>query len=183
MEIWKDVVGYEGSYMVSNLGRVKTLHWRGSKVEKILCEKKHTDGYLFVELYKNNTRKPITIHRLVAIAFIDNPQNLPCINHKDENKKNNKVDNLEWCTRKENTNYGTTQKRRAETVRTKHMNEKRTVIQYDENMNEVARYQNQRKAVEANDGYKLSNIYNSIYKGQKAYGFYWKFEDWLSFQK
>ena len=88
MEVWKDVVGYEGTYMVSNLGRVKTLHWRGSKVEKILCEKKHTDGYLFVELYKNNTRKPITIHRLVAIAFIDNPQNLPCINHKDENKSN-----------------------------------------------------------------------------------------------
>lgn len=74
----------------------------------------HVGNYLFIGLYKNKVGKPFLIHRLVAKAFIPNPQNLPQVNHKDENPKNNRVENLEWCTAKYNNNYGTHNKRVAE---------------------------------------------------------------------
>ena len=110
MEIWKDIEGYEGLYQVSNKGRIKSLNRidsRGHKVnEKILSSKPNNKGYLRVHLYKNGKRKPFSVHRLVAIAFIPNPNNLLEVNHKDENKENNTVDNLEWCDRKYNANYG-----------------------------------------------------------------------------
>ena len=115
MEIWKDIEGYEGLYQVSNKGRIKSLNRidsRGRKVnEKILSSKPNNKGYLRVHLYKNGKRKPFSVHRLVAIAFIPNPNNLLEVNHKDENKENNTVDNLEWCNRKYNTNYGSRNER------------------------------------------------------------------------
>lgn len=106
-EIWKDVKGYEGKYQVSNLGRVKSLgsdKWHKGRVLKPSFDGK--GNYLFVGLHKDNCIKLATIHRLVAEQFIPNPDNLPCVNHKDENKTNNRVDNLEWCTVKYNSNYG-----------------------------------------------------------------------------
>lgn len=99
VEIWKDIKGYEGRYKVSNLGNVKSLL---GKKERILKSLNHTEGYYKVILYKENIAKNKCIHRLVAEAFIDNPQNKKDINHKDGNKHNNNVSNLEWCTRKEN---------------------------------------------------------------------------------
>lgn len=105
-EIWKDVVGYEGLYQVSNLGRVKSLGF--DKWHKGRVIKPHFDGlkhYLFVQLHKNKTSKKINVHRLVAKAFIPNPNNLPQVNHKDENKTNNNASNLEWCTNEYNINY------------------------------------------------------------------------------
>lgn len=94
MEIWKDCKGYEGSYQVSNLGRIWSI--KGQRYLKG-CEDK--DGYLRVNLTaKNGKVKMERIHRLVAIAFISNPLGLPVVNHKDENKQNNTVDNLEWCS-------------------------------------------------------------------------------------
>ena len=93
-EIWIDCKGYEGKYQVSNLGRVWSV--RSQKYLKGFADK---DGYLGVHLTaKNGKRKIERIHRLVAIAFLDNPNNLPVVNHKDENKTNNNVDNLEWCS-------------------------------------------------------------------------------------
>lgn len=121
-EIWKDIVGYEGLYQVSNLGRVKvlpkTIHygWYNNKVvnqEEMI--KKNTlrnkSGYYFTTLTKDKVRHFFQIHRLVAEAFLPNPNNYECVNHKDENKTNNNVDNLEWCTRKYNANYGSRNKK------------------------------------------------------------------------
>ena len=102
-EIWKDIKGYEGIYLISNYGRVKSLH----KKEKIIKQFENTNGYLQVDLWKNGIGKHILVHKLVANSFIKNLKNYPFINHKDENKKNNRVDNLEWCTAKYNCNYGT----------------------------------------------------------------------------
>ena len=106
-EIWKDINEYEGKYQISNLGRVKSLNYARRKQERILkpgIQKK--TGYISVTLLKERKKKTKTIHRLVAETFIPNPENLHQINHKDENKQNNCVDNLEWCSAKYNSNYG-----------------------------------------------------------------------------
>lgn len=110
-ELWKDIVGYEGLYKISNTGRVigcaKQSGWY-FREEKELQVHDNGKKYLYVDLYNNeHKRRKQYIHRLVAEAFIPNPDNLPEINHKDENRHNNFYDNLEWCTRKYNINYGT----------------------------------------------------------------------------
>ena len=107
IEIWKDCKGYEGKYQVSNLGRVWSI-----KSQKCLKPYIMNNGYKQVSLMcKNGKVKKELVHRLVAIAFIDNPNNLPQVNHIDENKENNCLDNLEWCDPKYNSNYGTRTKR------------------------------------------------------------------------
>ena len=102
-EIWKDIPGYEGLYQVSNQGNVISLH-SGSK--KILSPFVRKNGYTFASITKDKKKKTFSVHRLVALAFLPNPKNYPVVNHKDENPKNNNVDNLEWCTQKYNCNYG-----------------------------------------------------------------------------
>lgn len=104
-EIWKDIEGYEGLYQVSNLGNVKSLNYRNKGIEGILTPKCNCDGRLWVDLYGHGKPKHMLIHRLVAMAFIPNPNNYPQINHMDENPKNNHVDNLEWCTGSYNIRY------------------------------------------------------------------------------
>lgn len=109
-EIWRPVVGYEGIYEVSNKGRVKSLI-RG---KGILKPSRHPNGYMSVELFrgKEPKSKRKTIHRLVAMAFIPNPNNLPFVNHRDESRDNNCVENLEWITHRDNLMYGTAPQRR-----------------------------------------------------------------------
>lgn len=100
-EIWRDIKGYEGKYQVSNFGNVRSLMYHNTKgIKRISLLKPATDGkgYLRCALSKNNILTTFKVHRLVAQAFIPNPNNYPQINHIDGNKKNNKVDNLEWCT-------------------------------------------------------------------------------------
>ena len=101
MEIWKDVVGFERAYQVSNLGRVKSKIRKGVIEEKLLKPYKNNMGYECVDLWVNNHKKKL-VHRLVAEAFIDNPDHKKVVNHKDGNPLNNTVDNLEWCTHSEN---------------------------------------------------------------------------------
>lgn len=115
-EIWKDIEGYEGKYEVSNLGNVRSLNYRGTGGIKLL-KQGTTRGYKLTCLYKNGKGKQYWVHRLVAIAFIPNPNNLPVVNHKDENPSNNNVNNLEWCTQEYNINYGTARKRASESIR------------------------------------------------------------------
>lgn len=104
-EEWKSVEGFEDRYEVSNLGRIRSLHSYGGNTCRIMKPGKRSDGYLHIGLSKDGICKHFVVHRLVAMAFIPNPQNLEMINHKDENKENNCVDNLEWCTRSYNQIY------------------------------------------------------------------------------
>ena len=114
-EIWRPIKDYENIYEVSNLGRVRSLERtviRKNGVtlkvpEKILKPKARRDGYLTVNIYKNAVCKNYYIHRVVSTAFLPNPDNKPQVNHLSEEKTDNSVENLEWCTAKENVNYGT----------------------------------------------------------------------------
>ena len=101
MEEWKNVIGYEGLYEVSNKGNVRNV-----RRNTLLKLSKNKYGYIQVYLYKNGIRNGFKVHRLVAQAFIENPDNLPEVNHIDEDKINNRADNLEFCDRKYNNNYG-----------------------------------------------------------------------------
>ena len=116
--IWKDIKEYEGLYQINEKGEVKSLPkkaGRSQRKAKILKTYTDKDGYIKVILCKNNKTRFLSVHRLLAEAFIPNPLNLPQINHKDENKKNNDLNNLEWCDCKYNINYGTRTKRAMET--------------------------------------------------------------------
>ena len=111
-EIWKDVVGYEGLYQVSNLGNVRSvdryIKTKGDamRMARGMVLANCFDGnYYHVLLHGNGKIKVCLIHRLVADAFIENPNNLPCVNHKDGNKLNNNVNNLEWCTPSYNSKH------------------------------------------------------------------------------
>ena len=110
-EIWQDIAGYEGLYMISDKGNVYSVERKDSMGRecggRTLTPKTNPDGYPRIALNKNGTTKQYLIHRLVAQAFIPNPNNYLEINHKDEDKSNNNVENLEWCTRKYNINFGT----------------------------------------------------------------------------
>lgn len=106
-EIWKDIPEYEGLYQVSNLGNVRSLNYNKTKKIKVLKQGIQKKGYLFITLSKEGKHKSYNAHRLVAKVFIPNPNNLPQVNHKDEDKTNNSVENLEWCSAEYNVNYGT----------------------------------------------------------------------------
>ena len=116
LEIWRDIPGYNGRYQVSNLGNVRTKDYNHTGVTKLMQFSENGRGYLQVCLTKNNKRRSVRIHRLVAECFIDNPDNLPAVNHIDENKHNNNVNNLEWCDNDYNSHYGTAIKRRSKAV-------------------------------------------------------------------
>lgn len=103
-----DIKGYEGKYAITSCGKVWSY-----KRKKFLKTDKNSKGYARVYLFKNNVGKKLAIHKLVAMAYIPNPDNLPQVNHKDENKENNSLNNLEWCTNKYNSNYGTRNERAA----------------------------------------------------------------------
>ena len=122
--IWKPIDGYEDYYIISNYGEVIRLesydargHLRKARVKKTAL---NSDGYETVGLYKDSKETKFLVHRLVAIAFLDNPNGWNEINHKDECRSNNCVDNLEWCTHKYNTNYGNCQAKRLESRREKY---------------------------------------------------------------
>lgn len=137
-EIWKAVDGYEGLYEVSSYGNVRSVDRMESlpngTVRRrngcILKQKFASNGYLKCNLSKNTKEKTESVHRLVAQAFIPNPNNLPEVNHKDEDKANNHVDNLEWCSHLYNMRFGTGSKRAAEKQST-------PVLQIDKDTNEI----------------------------------------------
>lgn len=148
-ERWMPIPNYEGIYEVSDKGRVRTL-----RTNKIITPK-NIKGYSAVRLYKDGKDRQMYIHRIVALVFIPNPENLPEVNHKDENPKNNCVDNLEWCSPKYNINYGTG-KARALKKRMPLLKRCKTV-QKDGSGNVVAVYGSIKEAAEKT-GFKHQNI-------------------------
>lgn len=145
-EIWRPIVGYEGLYEVSNLGNVRSLDrvvkqacCDGSLVKhtyrgRVLKPVVHTAGYCEVTLSRGREKINHLVHRLVAEAFIENPHGLPQINHKDENKTNNRAENLEWCDQRYNNNYGNRQKKVNDKIST-------PIYQIDLKGNIVARHE------------------------------------------
>ena len=152
-EEWRLCKGFEPFYEVSNTGRVRSIAVWSDKYQRILTRKypkeiqleKTKDGYYRVLLCHYGKHYHCSVHRLVAIAFIDNPNNYPCINHKDENPSNNNVDNLEWCSYKYNNNYGTLPKRIKEWQTNSPVRSK-AVSQIDKNGNIVNSYPSQKEA-------------------------------------
>ena len=168
-EIWKDINGYEGFYQISNYGRIRSF----KKIDNKWFYLKpwvQNSGYEVVSLAKNTVHQKYLVHRLVAENFIPNPDNLPCVNHKDENKLNNHSDNLEWCSYEYNNNYGTARIRMAQ-------KEGRRVKQLTIHGHWIATYMSIRVA---------SNITNTPHtsirdccngKTTQAHGFKWEYDD------
>lgn len=172
MEIFKDIEGYFGLYQVSNMGNVKSLGNGGSNAskERILKPSKDKKGYLMVWLHKDAKRKMCKVHRLVAMAFIENPNNFRELNHRDEDKTNNCVSNLEWCDRKHNINYGTRNQRVAES-NTNHPNKSKQVLCI-----ETGKIYPSLSEVYRQLGFSQSNISNACTgKYKKAYSYTWKY--------
>ena len=160
-EIWKDKKDYEEHYQVSNCGRVKSIRFGK---ERILKPVPNSFGYLFVKLCKDGKAKAFTVHRLVAEAFLDNPNNYKEVNHKDENKTNNVVTNLEWCDRKYNQNYGT---------RTEKCS--KPVLQYDLEGNFIKEWKSTAEC--GRNGYNYGNVAACCRGKLKKYkNFIWKYK-------
>ena len=166
-EIWRDIDGYEGLYQVSNKGRVKSLKWGK---ERILKPHDNGIGYLRVALRKESSLKFIIIHRLVAQAFIPNLENKPQVNHKDENKKNNCVENLEWATAKENSNHGTRNERVGDS-------RSKPILQYSKSGEFIREW---KSAAEVERVLRINNsdiIACCRGKRKSAGGFVWKYKE------
>lgn len=168
-EVWLQVPDYP-LYEVSNLGRVKSNNLRNHNKPLIMSVSPDKDGHLKVRLSKDGKAKNFFVHRLVASAFIPNPKDFPVVNHKDENPANNHVENLEWCTVKENTVYNQMPKRRASSLR-------RPIAQLDDTGN-VIRVWESRSEIVAETGFKGSNI-TRVCQGQRrqAHGYGWRYEE------
>lgn len=189
-EQWRAVKGFEG-YAVSSLGRVKSVErivtshnqhgtYQKTLKERILKPAKDKDGYLYVVLYKNGIRKPYLVHRLVALAFIPNPDpdRYTIVNHKiegAEGKLTNTVENLEWCDIPYNNAYGTHNERSAKT-RTNHPDLSKTVYQFTKDTHELVKEWQSTMEVERQMGFACSNI-SMCCNGKKktAYGFIWTY--------
>ena len=178
-EEWKDIKGYEGFYQVSSLGRVRSVErivkvgdffvTRRSKIRKL---NKRPNGYYGLLLSRDDTNVNFSIHRLVAEAFIPNPLCLPQINHKNENKADNRVENLEWCTAKYNSNYGTRKERVMQN--NKRMQGKKIVCM-DVNGNILQHYPSV-QSVKKN-GHNVALVHACCTGARHTHhGLYWKFE-------
>lgn len=173
--IWLPVIGYEGLYEVSSEGRVRSLNYRGTKgkVEEInqeLCK-----GYLQVKLYREKVRQGEYVHRLVSKAFIPNPDSLPQVNHIDEDKTNNQVSNLEWCSVKDNSNHGTRNQRRSAKLLNGALS--KSVIAIDPVTGEVKHTFPSVMEAER-EGFVRSNIRSCCRGVRKTHrGLHWKYEE------
>lgn len=164
-EIWRDVVITDGRYEVSNCGNIRHKDGKNRKLRT------DNHGYIIVSIIVDKKYKILYLHRLVSIAFISNPNKHPEINHKDEIKGNNYVSNLEWCTRKYNTNYGTGKQRRARALRV-------PVLQLSIDGEFIKRWDSMTDVVRAGKVFSVSGIsYCCTGYSHTYYGYKWEYED------
>lgn len=181
-EVWKPALGYEGLYCVSNLGRVKMLDRtvianKSTRVikEHIIRQVETTKGYLHVDLWINNKQTRVAVHRLVLLAFYGEPETRKECNHKNENRKDNRVENLEWLTHRENLNYGSrNEKHRASMLN--HSSMSKAIVQYDLNGNFIQEFPSIREASRVL-GFNMCNI-KECCKGRykQTHGYIFKYK-------
>lgn len=178
-EVWKPIPDFEGYYEASTLGRIRSLDryvmCRGGNKRlikgRLLRPRLYKDGYFDVKLHKDKDKyKTCRINRLIALTFISNPNNLPVVNHKDENPLNNRVPNLEWCTQKYNVNYGSSIQRSSKSRGTK-------ISQYDKQYNLIHTYDSIREAARVIKGAHQNISKAAIGKYKTSYGYIWKYAD------
>ena len=159
-EVWKPIPNYEGFYEASNTGKVRSIY----RYKRILKPRISNTGYERVDLFKNKSRKQFSVHRLVAMTFVNNPDAKPFVNHKDENKTNNSVSNLEWCDNRYNSYYGT-----------KDVKMCKRVCQYGKDGAYIATFRSAHQAAEA-IGLSVSSISAAaLGKLKTAGGFVWQY--------
>lgn len=169
-EVWKFVEGFEGKYEVSSFGNVRSLDFHHTGQTKNLKPAKNSCGYHLVDLHKDGQKKTFTVHRLVAQAFVPNPGNLSEVNHKNEDKSDNRSTNLEWCDAKYNSNYGTRNERVAKA-------KSKPVLQYDKSGNFVREWPSTQE-VERQNGWDHAHISDCcLGKYKTAYGYVWRYKE------
>lgn len=175
-EYWRPIVGYEGLYEVSNFGRVKSLNYNHTGKEKIMKPNKDKGGYLKVGLCKNGKRYQKLVHRLVAEAFLSNPYNLPEVNHINEVKTDNRVQNIEYCDRAYNSSYGTRNERIAKTEMN-HPKKSKIVFQYSLDGTFIKEFPSVSQ-IEREIGFSHGNI-SRCCRGEfkQVYGYIWRYKD------
>lgn len=174
-EVWRPVAGYNGRYEVSDLGNVKSMDYNHTGQTRVLSECDDGSGYRLVCLCKDGRQKSCKVHRLVAEAFIPNPGNLPQVNHKNEDKTDNRAENLEWCSQSYNINYGTANER-AGKAKVNHPGLSRTVFQFDLQGHLVREWPSLHE-VRRQTGWNCANISACcLGKCKTAYHHFWKYE-------
>lgn len=180
-EIWKAIVGYENFYEVSSMGRIRAIGTTNRegycryKTPKILSGGIDKDGYVIIVLCNGSTHRTKRVHRIVANHFIPNPDNLPCINHRDENKRNNSIENLEWCTTKYNDNYGSHNTNLSKSLRN-HPLKSKPVIQLTKDGKFVAEYPSAREAQRVLKIKNISTVCNGNGRLKSSGGYLWKWK-------
>lgn len=167
IEEWKDVIGFEDKYQISNLGNIRL---KGNNLFKVPIME--LSGYYYTYLDGN---KISYIHRLVAQAFIPNPNNYPCVNHINGTKKDNKVNNLEWCTYSHNNKEA--YKLGLKKPHIGEINKHKAIVMLDDNMQEICVFKKVKYADKLFKTRTSGNIIRAINSGIKAYGFYWRYYD------
>lgn len=169
-EQWKAIPGYEGLYEASTLGKIRSVY----RYRRVLKPMISSTGYERVDLFNNKKRKQYSVHRLVAMTFIPNPEGKPIVNHMDENKLNNSADNLEWVTHVENCHYGTAIARRTERLdySKRRINNARQIlacskpiIQYDKSGNYIREWKSATECSKET-GFSISGI-RSVVRGKR----------------
>lgn len=173
-EEWRDVKGYEGKYLISNYGRVKGLRNERRVHPRIMKATIDERGYIHIGLRDGRKQKTFNVHRLVCAAFLPNIDNLPFVNHKDENTSNNTLENLEWCTAKYNSNYGTAKERLSRIMG--ELNMKRPVSKYTINGEYICSYPSISEAAPYQDDLTMRHIWECCnYKRLSAKGYTYRY--------